>query len=433
MTYELFISLRHLRAKRRQKFISLITWISVGGVALGVMALIVVIAVMSGFGKDLRDKILGTNSHVVITNFQGGGFRNHEKVLQEVMQTEGVVSAAPFIMNQVMLAHLGRVAGVVIRGVDVSREGSVSDLEKNLIEGRLSFLGDQNESGLPSAPEGKNPEANVPSDGIILGKELARSLAAWKDDVISMVSPVARMTPLGMIPKIRMFKVVGVFESGMYEYDSNLGFISLTAAQKAFDMEDKVTGVEIKVNNIDTADQTALALQQKLGFPYHARDWMMMNRNLFSALKLEKVVMFIILILIILVAAFNIISTLFMVVMEKGKDIAILKAMGATRQSIMKIFSLQGLIIGLSGTLIGCIGGFTIVPNLNEIVGVLEQIFGFKAFPSDVYYLSELPSEIQYMDSLLIVVFSILICFAASLYPAWRASRLDPVDGLRYE
>lgn len=400
---------------------------------MGVMALIVVIAVMSGFSKDLRDKILGTNSHVVITNFQGGGFRNHEKVIQEVMETDGVVSAAPFIMNQVMLAHRGRVAGVVIRGVDVSREASVSDLGKNLIEGQLSFLNNQKDAGLSSGSAQEGIGKNVPSDGIILGKELARSLGTWKDDVISMVSPVARMTPLGLIPKIRMFKVVGIFESGMYEYDSNLGFISLTAAQKAFGMDDKVTGVEIKVKNIETADRTALALQQKLGFPYHARDWMMMNRNLFSALKLEKVVMFIILILIILVAAFNIISTLFMVVMDKGKDIAILKAMGATRQSIMKIFSLQGLIIGIAGTLLGCIGGFTIVPNLNEIVGVLESVFGFKAFPSDVYYLSKLPSEIQYMDSLLIVVFSIVICFAASLYPAWRASRLDPVDGLRYE
>ncbi|MFQ5444712.1 MAG: FtsX-like permease family protein, partial [Nitrospinales bacterium] len=338
-----------------------------------------------------------------------------------------------FIMNQVMLAHRGRVAGVVIRGVDVSREASVSDLGKNLIEGQLSFLNNQKDAGLSSGSAQEGIGKNVPSDGIILGKELARSLGTWKDDVISMVSPVARMTPLGLIPKIRMFKVVGIFESGMYEYDSNLGFISLTAAQKAFGMDDKVTGVEIKVKNIETADQTALTLQQKLGFPYHARDWMMMNRNLFSALKLEKVVMFIILILIILVAAFNIISTLFMVVMDKGKDIAILKAMGATRQSIMKIFSLQGLIIGIAGTLLGCIGGFTIVPNLNEIVGVLESVFGFKAFPSDVYYLSKLPSEIQYMDSLLIVVFSIVICFAASLYPAWRASRLDPVDGLRYE
>jgi lipoprotein-releasing system permease protein len=219
----------------------------------------------------------------------------------------------------------------------------------------------------------------------------------------------------------------------MYEYDSNLGFISIQVAQKFFSMPDRVAGIEIRVKDIDQADKVAADVQSKLGFPYQTRDWMRMNKNLFSALKLEKITMFIILVLIILVAAFNIISTLFMVVMEKTKDIAILKSMGASRKSIMKIFSLQGLIIGLVGTLLGCAGGFTIVPNLNEIVGFVEIVFGIKVFPKDVYYLSRLPSEIQYMDSFMIVFFSITICFLASLYPAWRASRIDPVDGLRYE
>jgi lipoprotein-releasing system permease protein len=198
-------------------------------------------------------------------------------------------------------------------------------------------------------------------------------------------------------------------------------------------MKDKVTGIEIRVKDIDKANVVAGAIQETLGFPYFARDWMRMNRNLFSALRMEKIVMFVILILIILVAAFNIVSTLFMVVMEKTKEIAILKSMGATSKSIMKIFTLQGLIIGLTGTFLGCIGGFTIVPNINEIVGVIESIFGVTAFPSDIYYLDKLPSEIQYMDSVLIVIFSIIICFLASLYPAWRAAKLNPVDGLRYE
>tara|TARA_Y100000588_G_C14097930_1_gene857440 strand:- start:452 stop:1198 length:747 start_codon:yes stop_codon:yes gene_type:complete len=248
-----------------------------------------------------------------------------------------------------------------------------------------------------------------------------------------MVSPASRLTPMGLIPKIKLFKVVGLFESGMFEYDSSLAFISVQSAQRFFAMKDKVSGIEIRVEDIDSADQIAELLQENLGFPYYVRDWMRMNKNLFSALRLEKIVMFIILILIILVAAFNIVSTLFMVVMEKTKEIAILKSMGASRASIMKIFSFQGLIIGLLGTLIGCVGGFAIVPNLNEIVGFIENIFGITAFPSDVYYLDKLPSEIQYMDSFLIIVFSIVICFVASLYPAWRASRLDPVDGLRYE
>jgi lipoprotein-releasing system permease protein len=422
MSYELFISLRHLKAKRSQKFISLNTWISVGGVALGVMALIVVIAVMSGFGKDLRDKILGTNSHVVVTNITRTGMEDYEAIIEKVKKAKGVNAAAPFILNQVMLTHGGNAMGVVVRGLDPELEAGVSDLKKNLVQGSLEMLGG------PAKSTGKPRRA-----GIILGKELARRLGVQRDDVVSMVAPASRVTPMGLIPKIKLFKVVGFFESGMFEYDSNLAFISIYSAQKFFSMKGKVSGIEIRVEDIEQADQVAAEIQQSLGFPYYARDWMQMNKNLFSALRLEKIVMFIILILIILVAAFNIVSTLFMVVMEKNKEIAILKSMGASRSSIMKIFSYQGLIIGIVGTAVGCVGGFTVVPNLNEIVGFIEDLFGITAFPSDVYYLDKIPSDIQYFDSFLIVVFSIVICFLASLYPAWRASRLDPVEGLRYE
>ena len=422
MSYELFISLRHLKAKRSQKFISLNTWISVGGVALGVMALIVVIAVMSGFSKDLRDKILGTNSHVVVTNITRTGMEDYEAIIEKVKKAKGVNAAAPFILNQVMLTHGGNAMGVVVRGLDPELEAGVSDLKKNLVQGSLEMLGG------PAKSTGKPRRA-----GIILGKELARRLGVQRDDVVSMVAPASRVTPMGLIPKIKLFKVVGFFESGMFEYDSNLAFISIYSAQKFFSMKGKVSGIEIRVEDIEQADQVAAEIQQSLGFPYYARDWMQMNKNLFSALRLEKIVMFIILILIILVAAFNIVSTLFMVVMEKNKEIAILKSMGASRSSIMKIFSYQGLIIGIVGTAVGCVGGFTVVPNLNEIVGFIEGLFGITAFPSDVYYLDKIPSDIQYFDSFLIVVFSIVICFLASLYPAWRASRLDPVEGLRYE
>ena len=422
MSYELFVSLRQLKAKRTQRFISLNTWISIGGVALGVMALIVVIAVMSGFGKDLRDKILGTNSHVVVTNVTQTGMVDYETIMEKVVKVEGVKAAAPFILNQVMLAYGDNAVGVVVRGVDADREAGGSDLEKNLVQGSLKML------ERPDKSSGKPRR-----DGIILGKELARRLGVQLEDAVSMVAPASRMTPMGLIPKIKLFLVVGFFESGMFEYDSNLAFISIHSAQKFFAMKGKVSGIEIRVVDIEQADQVAAGIQDSLGFPYFARDWMRMNKNLFSALRLEKIVMFIILILIILVAAFNIVSTLFMVVMEKTKEIAILKSMGASRSSIMKIFSFQGLIIGVTGTMIGCIGGFTVVPNLNEIVGLIENIFGITAFPSDVYYLDKLPSEIQYFDSFLIVVFSIIICFVASLYPAWRASRLDPVEGLRYE
>lgn len=426
MGYELQISWRHLLSRKSQKFISLITLISMGGVALGVMALIVVIAVMSGFGKDLRDKILGTTSHVVVTNVTREGVTGYESVIKEARAVPGVQAAAPFVLKQVMLTHKNNTVGVVLRGIDPVLEKETSDLDKNLVDGQLSFLTD----GLPQ----ENPAATPTTrQGIILGNELARSLGVFTGDVIGLVSPAARMTPLGIIPNLQLVQVVGMFESGMYEYDSSLAFISLASAQKIFHLKDRVTGVEIKVDDLERAGEIGRELQERLGFPYHVRDWMQMNRNLFAALKLEKTVMFIILILIILVAAFNIISTLFMVVMDKAKDIAILKAMGASRRSIMKIFSLQGLIIGLTGTGAGVIAGFTIVPNINEIVGVLESVFNFKAFPSDIYYLNKLPSEIQYMDSLLIIIFSIGICYLASLYPAWRASRLDPIDGLRYE
>ncbi|MCF8720108.1 lipoprotein-releasing ABC transporter permease subunit [Nitrospina gracilis] len=422
MGYELRVSWRHLCSRKSHKFISLITFISVGGVALGVMALIVVIAVMSGFGKNLRDKILGTNSHIVVTSFEREGIANYENVVSTVREVEQVKAAAPFILKQVMLTYGQRTSGVVIRGVDPKREGDISDLEKNMVQGKLEALA------------GTSPgQSSVHRQGIILGVELSRSLGASVGDVIGMLAPSVRMTPLGVIPNIKMVQVVGLFESGMYEYDANLAFVSIESAQKLFNMKNTVTGVEIKVEDIDLAWKTAESIQKKLEFPYITRDWMQMNKNLFSALKLEKITMFIILILIILVAAFNIISTLFMVVMEKSKDIAILKSMGATSGSIMKIFSMQGLIIGLVGTGLGVVAGFTIVPNLNEIVGFIESVFNIQAFPSDVYYLDRLPSEIQYFDSFLIIVFSILICFAASLYPAWRAARLDPVDGLRYE
>ena len=428
MSYELFVSIRHLSAKKSQKFISLNTWISIAGVGLGVMALIVVIAVMSGFSKDLRDKILGTNSHVVVSNMNRAMVENYDGILKKVRSVEGVTAAAPFIMNQVMLINGDRVSGIVVRGIDPEKEETVSDLGKNMVSGTVSDL--KTKSSFSGEIKGREKKNRA---GIILGKELSRRLGVGVGDIVSMVSPVSRVTPVGLIPRMKLFKVVGVFESGMYEYDANLSFILLKSAQKFFSMKNGVSGIEVRVADIEQAGNIASVIQKELGFPYLVRDWMRMNRNLFSALKLEKVVMFIILILIIFVAAFNIVSTLFMLVMEKAKEIAILKSMGASCSSIMKIYSYQGLVIGLVGTFLGCATGFVIVPNLNEIVSSIESIFGIVAFPSDVYYLDRLPSKIQYMDSFLIIIFSVVICLVASLYPAWRASKLDLVDGLRYE
>ena len=427
MSYELFVSIRHLSAKKSQKFISLNTWISIAGVGLGVMALIVVIAVMSGFSKDLRDKILGTNSHIVVSNMNQAMVENYNDILKKIRSMKGVTAAAPFIMNQVMLINGDRVSGVVARGIDPDSEGVVSDLGKNMISGTVFDLKVKPNHFKKKSQQGKKRA------GIILGKELSRRMGVGVGDIVSMVSPVSRVTPVGLIPRMKLFKVVGVFESGMYEYDANLSFILLKSAQKFFSMKNGISGIEIRVADIEQAGDIASIIQKELGFPYLVRDWMRMNRNLFSALKLEKIVMFIILILIIFVAAFNIVSTLFMLVMEKAKEIAILKSMGASCTSIIKIYSYQGLVIGLVGTLLGCAAGFVIVPNLNEIVGFIEVVFGIEAFPSDVYYLDSLPSKIQYMDSLLIIIFSVVICLAASLYPAWRASKIDLVDGLRYE
>ena len=428
MSYELFVSIRHLSAKKSQKFISLNTWISIAGVGLGVMALIVVIAVMSGFSKDLRDKILGTNSHVVVSNMNRAMVENYDGIIKKVRSVKGVIAAAPFIMNQVMLINGDRVSGIVVRGIDPEKEETVSDLGKNMVSGTVSDL--KTKSSFSGEIKGREKKNRA---GIILGKELLRRLGVGVGDIVSMVSPVSRVTPVGLIPRMKLFKVVGVFESGMYEYDANLSFILLKSAQKFFSMKNGVSGIEVRVADIEQAGNIASVIQKELGFPYLVRDWMRMNRNLFSALKLEKIVMFIILILIIFVAAFNIVSTLFMLVMEKAKEIAILKSMGASCSSIMKIYSYQGLVIGLVGTFLGCATGFVIVPNLNEIVGSIESIFGIVAFPSDVYYLDRLPSKIQYMDSFLIIIFSVVICLVASLYPAWRASKLDLVDGLRYE
>jgi len=428
MSYELFVSIRHLSAKKSKKFISLNTWISIGGVGLGVMALIVVIAVMSGFSKDLRDKILGTNSHVVVSNMNRAMVENYDGIIKKVSSVKGVIAAAPFIMNQVMLINGDRVSGIVVRGIDPEKEETVSDLGKNMVSGTVSDL--KIKSSFSGEIKGREKKNRA---GIILGKELLRRLGVGVGDIVSMVSPVSRVTPVGLIPRMKLFKVVGVFESGMYEYDANLSFILLKSAQKFFSMKNGVSGIEVRVSDIEQAGNIASVIQNKLGFPYLVRDWMRMNRNLFSALKLEKIVMFIILILIIFVAAFNIVSTLFMLVMEKTREIAILKSMGASCSSIIKIYSYQGLVIGLVGTFLGCATGFVIVPNLNEIVGFIESIFGIVAFPSDVYYLDRLPSKIQYMDSFLIIIFSVVICLVASLYPAWHASKLDLVDGLRYE
>ena len=412
--FEFFIAIRYLKAKRLHRSFSLNTFISIGGVTLGVAALISTLAVMTGFKEDLRDKILGTNSHIVITSRTSETLGDYEKVLEEARKNPHVRAAAPFIYQQVLLASKGTVYGILLRGIDPKREESVTDLGKNIVVGSLQALEDPSLEALPETE---------PRPGIILGKELASRFTTFVGDTINVMSPTEKPGPLGMIPKIRSFTVVGIFDSGMYEYDSSLAYISIKDAQNFFGMGEEVTGVEVKVDDIFLAGEVAEVIETNLGFPYWARDWMTMNKNLFSALQLEKIMMFVILILIILVASFNIVGTLTMIVVEKSREIAILITMGTKSSTIMRIFMIDGLLIGLVGTAIGIPLGYTVCRLLQE----------FYSLPGDIYYISHLPVKIQIMDILLVASSAIGISFLATLYPSYRASKINPAEALRYE
>ena len=414
MGYELFIGLRYLKAKRKQRFISIITFISIAGVAVGVMALIVVLSVMTGFDQELKEKILGTNAHIVVMKY-GGDFKEYYEIRKKIEKDPEVLGVTPFTFNQVMLVSKSAVTGVVLRGVDFKSIGKVTTLLKCIKKGNPKDI-----------DKGKVP-------GILIGQELAYILHVTIGDIIHVVSPMGRLGPMGMTPKAKSFKVTGIFETGMYEYDTSLAYISLKAAQKFFEIGDSVSGLEIKIKDAYNARKVAADIKERIGSQFFAKDWMQMNKNLFSALKLEKKAMFIILTLIILVAAFNILSTLIMVVMEKTKDIAILRSIGATSRSIMKIFIIEGLIIGVIGTLFGLISGLLVAFNLNKITSFIEDLFHFKILSSDVYYISKLPSQVMFSDVLMIVIFGIAITFLATIYPAWRASRLNPAEAIRYE
>lgn len=412
MPYELFIALRYLKAKRGHTFISIITFISILGVTVGVTALIVVLSVMTGFEEDLRNKILGVNAHLVVLEL-GKGMRYYQDVAEKTKQVEGVVASTPFIYQQAMLSGGGGVMGVVIRGIDLQTVGGVTVLPQRLSQGGLDGL---------KVPLG---DSSKESPGIIVGRELSKNLGISLMDEVDILSPTGTVTPMGPIPRIARFKVVGIFDLGMYEYDSSMAFISIENAQMFFRLEDMVTGLEVRIKDIYRAKEIGEGLQRVLGSPYWVRTWMDMNKNLFSALKLEKIAMFIILVLIIVVAAFNIISTLIMVVMEKAKDIAILKSMGATSAGIMKIFMIEGLVIGVTGTLLGLLGGFGLCELLRR--------YQFIKLPSDVYYISTLPVKMEPLMVFAIGMAAIGISLVATLYPSWQATRVDPVEAIRYE
>jgi len=409
--FEWFVSLRYLKAKRRQGFISLITLISVGGVTVGVMALIIVLAVMTGFSEGLRDKILGINSHIVVQKI-GQEMGNYSKLAYKIRSLPGVSGVTPYIYSQTMISAGDGGTGAVLRGIDVNSASAVLKLKDQVIYGSLDSLAEK------TSQDGKNPPA------IILGKELARQLRVSLNDTLRLILAEGPLTPIGIIPRIQTCRVTGIFDTGMYEYDSVLAYVSLSTAQKFLGMDDNVNGLEVTVNDIYQAGEIAQNIEKILGLSYVAKDWMRTNKNLFSALKLEKTALSIIVALIVLVAAFNIISTLIMMVMEKTRDIAIMKSMGATSAKIMRIFILEGLIIGSAGTILGVLGGLGVCSLLSR--------YQFIRLP-DVYPMSTLPVKVIGGDVVAIALSAILITLLATLYPSWQAARVEPAVTLRYE
>jgi lipoprotein-releasing system permease protein len=416
MRYELFIGLRYLRARRRETFISLITVISVLGVMIGVMTLNVVMAVMTGFEETLRDRLLGINAHVALVK-SGDQLRDYEKLLEQVRKTKGVVAASPSIYGQVMLTSGPRVSGVVVRGVDPDKVNQVVDIERYIKEGSLQSLKQQQ----PLQIQGRT----ILLPGVIIGIRLANQLGVFLGSPIQVVSPLGSPTAIGVIPKVRRFVVVGIFDSGMSEIDSTLVYMNLSDAQKFFELGNAVTNIEIRVQDVYRAQSVAQDIQRQLGFPYLTEDWSRLWPNLFSALRLEKTVYFLVLLLMVLIGAFNIVSTLIMVVMEKRKDIAILQSMGASRNSIRRIFLIKGCVIGVVGTLLGVFLGL--------VICMLIQKYRFIELPKDVFLISTVPVRIYLSNFLLVGFASLVVCLLASIYPARQAAKLDPVEIIRYE
>ena len=416
MSYEWFISFRYLRAKRKQTFISVISFISIAGVTLGVAALILVLAVMTGFTDGVRQQILGNVPHVLMQRF-GEGISNPQELVDAAKQTPHVLSATPFVSKEAMLLSQGNVSAVSVKGIGAAH--------KILSQSLLTL------DGQPVTEQFFSAAAERP--GIIIGIDTASGLGVSVGDSINVIPPLFTMTPFGMIPKMKPFRVIAIFEKQSSLVDSFYAYIPLLVAQDFFDLEGIVSGVELEVDRYDQAPQVADSLSEQFEFPTVIRPWQSIYGSFLSALKLEKLGLFIILGIIVLVAAFNIATTLIMVVMEKNRDIAILRAMGANASSIMKIFIMEGFIIGTLGTGLGAALGVLLANYADAAIKFLESTFGIRIFDQAVYGMEHFPSEIVISEVLIVMLMAMSICLLATIYPAWRASRMDPTEALRYE
>ena len=409
MSYEFFVAKRYLKSRRKTKFVSVITMISIGGVLIGVAALNFVLSMMNGFEKEVRSRIIGTTAHVSVFASYTDGIEDYEKLLPEIKETKHVVEVSPFIYYKAAIASKKGSDGIVVRGIDPEKEKLVTDIERNVKVGSLDL--EKEEDEFP---------------GILLGATLADRLGVELGDNVVLFSLKEGSLSTGWsTPKASKLKVAGIFETGMYEYDASLAYISLSTAQKLFNLDHKVTGLQVKLDDLYKADKVAKELELKLGPHYYALDWMHMHKNLFSWMALEKYAMFIVLSLIVAVAAFNIISTLIMVVIEKRKEIGILKSMGATNTSIMKIFMFEGLVVGVVGTVLGS--------GLGYLLCWIQKTFNLISLPAEIYFISSLPVDMRISDFTIVALSAIILTFLATIYPAKRASQLTPVEAIRYE
>ena len=413
LPYELLIGLRYTRAKRRNHFISFISLISMLGIALGVTALIVVLSVMNGFQTELRSRILAVVSHVQISG-ASGEMDDWPQVAQQAARQPGVVAAAPYVQAQSMLSFGSSVRGAMVRGILPDFEDRVADFRSHIKEGRLESL----EAG---------------TFHMVLGSELARALGVFVGDKVTLIAPQGVVTPAGVVPRLKTFTVTGLFEVGMFEYDSGLALIHMEDAQRLYRMEDRVSGVRLKLDDLFRAPAVTRQLASRLDVPAYISDWTRSHANFFRAVQIEKNMMFIILSLIVAVAAFNIVSTLVMAVTDKQADIAILRTLGASPKSIMAVFMVQGALIGFIGLGLGVAGGVALALNVDVVVPFIERLLGTQLMSKEIYYISNLPSELQWKDVITVTGVSFVLSLVATVYPSWRASRVNPAEALRYE